>query len=182
MDKIIFTGPMGAGKTTAIGAISEVPPIATDVRCTDAASQQRKNSTTVAMDYGYITLEDNTKIHLYGTPGQQRFDYMWTILTQGGIGLVLLLDNARPDPIEDLNFYLDAFGDFIQMTGVVIGVTRSELNPNVSLHDYYAALLRREQIYPLFEIDPRQARDVNILIHALLAVLGFTNNSLTNAR
>ncbi|WP_353571998.1 ATP/GTP-binding protein [Candidatus Albibeggiatoa sp. nov. BB20] len=171
MDKIIFTGPMGAGKTTAISAISEIPPIATDVRCTDEESQQRKENTTVAMDYGYITLEDSSRIHLYGTPGQERFNYMWTILTHGGIGLVLLIDNARPNPVEDLNFYLDAFHDFIQTTGVVIGITRTDVNSDVTLNEYYNALMKRGQVYPLFEIDPRQTQDVTILIHALLAVL-----------
>lgn len=73
MDKIIFTGPMGAGKTTAIAAISEIPPISTEVRCTDEA-QALKETTTVAMDYGYFTLEDSSRIHLYGTPGQERFN------------------------------------------------------------------------------------------------------------
>ncbi len=171
MNKIIFTGPMGAGKTTAISAISEVPPIATDVRCTDEETQQRKETTTVAMDYGYITLEDNSRIHLYGTPGQERFNYMWTILTQGSIGLVLLIDNARPDPISDLHYYLDAFQDFIRTTAVVIGVTRMDVNTNVTLAEYHNALMKRGQIYPLFEVDPRQTQDVTILIHALLAVL-----------
>ncbi|MEK7990624.1 MAG: ATP/GTP-binding protein [Thiotrichaceae bacterium] len=171
MDKIIFTGPMGSGKTTAISTISEIPPIATEVRCTDDESQQRKENTTVAMDYGYITLEDSSRIHLYGTPGQERFNYMWTILTNGGIGLVLLIDNARPNPIEDLNFYLDAFQDFIYETGVVIGVTRTDVNSDVTLNEYYNALMKRGQVYPLFEIDPRQTQDVTVLIHALLAVL-----------
>lgn len=170
MDKIIFTGPMGAGKTTAIGAISEVPPISTDVRCSDEALK-RKETTTVAMDYGYITLEDSTRIHLYGTPGQQRFDYMWTILTKGGIGLVLLIDNAAPNPLADLEFYLESFNDFIQQTAAVIGVTRMDVAKRHSLDEYSQRLLERGQILPVFEVDVRNANDVHILIHALLAIL-----------
>jgi len=168
MHKIIFTGPMGAGKTTAIGAISEVPPIATEVRCSDDAP---KETTTVAMDYGYITLEDGSRLHLYGTPGQERFNYMWTIMTKGGIGLVILLDNARPDPLNDLGFYLDAFAEFIAETGAVIGVTRTDVSHRVTLEHYTQKLLERGQIYPVFEVDARMSNDVKILIHALLAIL-----------
>lgn len=170
MDKIIFTGPMGAGKTTAIGSISDIPPISTEVRCSDDA-QLRKETTTVAMDYGYFSLDDGSRVHLYGTPGQERFDYMWTILTKGGIGLVLLLDNARPDPLADLTFYLDAFKDFIQQTGAVIGVTRMDVSNQTSLDDYRNTLFARDQIFPVFEVDARQPNDVKILIHALLAIL-----------
>ncbi len=170
MDKIIFTGPMGAGKTTAIGSISDIPPISTEVRCSDDA-QLRKETTTVAMDYGYFSLDDGSRVHLYGTPGQERFDYMWTILTKGGIGLVLLLDNARPDPLADLTFYLDAFNDFIQQTGAVIGVTRMDVSNHTSLDDYRNTLFARDQIFPVFEVDARQPNDVKILIHALLAIL-----------
>jgi hypothetical protein len=170
MDKIIFTGPMGAGKTTAISSISDIPPISTEVRCSDDA-QLRKETTTVAMDYGYFSLDDGSRVHLYGTPGQERFDYMWTILTKGGIGLVLLLDNARPDPLADLNFYLDAFKDFIQQTGAVIGVTRMDVSNQTSLDDYRNTLFARDQIFPVFEVDARQPNDVKILIHALLAIL-----------
>ncbi|WP_245391541.1 GTP-binding protein [Thioflexithrix psekupsensis] len=74
--KIVFTGSMGAGKTTAIAAISEIPVINTDVRATDPTTLQRKATTTVAMDYGELTLEDGQKLRLYGTPGQLRFEYM----------------------------------------------------------------------------------------------------------
>lgn len=170
MDKIIFTGPMGAGKTTAIASISDIPPISTEVRCSDDA-QLRKETTTVAMDYGYFSLDDGSRVHLYGTPGQERFDYMWTILTKGGIGLVLLLDNARPDPLGDLTFYLDAFKEFIQQTGAVIGVTRMDVSNQTSLDDYRNTLFARDQIFPVFEVDARQPNDVKILIHALLAIL-----------
>lgn len=162
---------MGAGKTTAISSISEIPPISTDMRCSDEEGKTRKNTTTVAMDYGYISLAEGERIHLYGTPGQERFNYMWTILSKGGIGLVILLDNARPNPVEDLNFYLDAFKDFISETGVVVGITRTDVSQQFNLTHYQQNLMQRGQIVPVFEIDARQPNDVKILIHALLAVL-----------
>ena len=84
-NKIIFTGPVGVGKTTAIAALSDEPPVQTDASASDMTAV-RKGYTTVAMDYGLIQLDENTKIHLYGTPGQERFDFMWDILSQGSMG------------------------------------------------------------------------------------------------
>jgi len=99
--KIIFTGPVGAGKTTAIASVSDVPPVCTDSAASDHVKLS-KSTTTVSMDYGMVYLDDKTKIHLYSTPGQERFSFMWDILTQGGIGLVLLLDHSGKTPIHSV--------------------------------------------------------------------------------
>ena len=120
--KIIFTGPVGVGKTTAIAAISDEPPIQTDARASDM-TLARKANTTVAMDYGVIRLDESTKVHLYGTPGQERFDFMWEILSQGSIGLILMLDNTRSNPLKDLQFFMEAFADLIEVAPMVIGVS-----------------------------------------------------------
>jgi signal recognition particle receptor subunit beta len=170
MDKIIFAGPVGAGKTTAIGAISETPPVGTDVACTDDTIAI-KQTTTVAMDYSYITLQDGTRIHLYGTPGQDRFDFMWQILSKGGIGLVLLINKDHPQPLQQLEFYLNAFAEFIQETGVVIGLTKSDINDHYDIGAFQDYLYQRQQVYPVFDVDARNSDDVKILVHALLAVL-----------
>ena len=170
MYKIIFTGPVGAGKTTAIGSISETPPVATDVICTDE-SRQIKRTTTVAMDYSYITLEDGTRVHLYGTPGQERFNFMWQILTKDGIGLVLLINRDHPEPLAQLDFYLNAFSDFIDTTGVVIGLTKSDMNDKYDISQFQNHLYDRQQIFPVFDIDARNGDDVKVLVQALLAVL-----------
>jgi len=86
-NKIIFAGPVGVGKTSAITAVSDIPPAATEAMATDE-TMAIKSNTTVAMDYGILNLDNGEKVHLYGTPGQERFSFMWDILTQGGIGLV----------------------------------------------------------------------------------------------
>ena len=172
MDKIIFAGPVGAGKTTAIGSISETPPIGTDVSCTDE-SLRIKETTTVAMDYSYITLDDGTRIHLYGTPGQDRFNFMWQILAKDGIGLVLLINKDHPDPLAQLEHYLSEFGDFIQETGVVIGLTKSDVNDGHDISLFQDYLFQKQQVYPVFNVDARKSDDIKILVHALLAVLNF---------
>ena len=165
--KIIFSGPVGVGKTTAIGSISDIEPVITDERASDM-TKVRKPGTTVAMDYGLISLDNKERIHLYGTPGQQRFDFMWEILTQGGIGLILLISNARPDPFSDLHFFLDTFNDFIAQTRVVVGITQMDLRNEPRLEDYYLQLEDNGLKIPIFEVDARVKRDISLLLEALL--------------
>lgn len=165
--KIIFTGPVGSGKTTAITSISDVPPVSTDEAASDM-TRKRKSATTVAMDYGILNLDDGESIHLYGTPGQERFDFMWDILVKGGIGLVLLLDNTRSDPFTDLRFFLTAFKEFIGKTKIVIGVTQMDLSPTPAIDDYHVHLQDYDINPPVFEVDARVKNDVSILVQSLL--------------
>lgn len=165
--KIIFTGPVGAGKTTAIHSISDVPPIKTDASASDM-TKTRKSATTVAMDYGVMNLADGEKLHLYGTPGQERFDFMWNILTSGGIGLVLLLDNTRADPFQDMNFFLNAFSGFIAETNVAIGVTQMDLSTKPTIEDYCKRLKEIDMNPPVFAVDARVKNDVSLLVQSLL--------------
>jgi len=168
--KIIFTGPVGAGKTTAIDSISDIGIITTDEDASDM-TKSRKRNTTVAMDYGLIKLSNNERVHLYGTPGQERFDFMWDILTKGGIGLILLLDNTRPDPYRDLKFYSHSFRDFIAEQQLVIGITRMDIQRSPNVQDYreWAAQLSLDA--PIFEVDARVRDDVSMLIQSLLLSL-----------
>jgi signal recognition particle receptor subunit beta len=168
--KIIFTGPVGAGKTTAIGSLSDIPVVGTDESASDMTIN-RKQTTTVAMDYGLMKLEGGERIHLYGTPGQERFNFMWNILTQGGIGLILLLDNTRADPFQDMRFFLTAFDEFISRTTRAIGVTRRDLDDQPVLADYHDELKRLGITPPVFEVDARKRNDVNQLLEALLYTL-----------
>jgi signal recognition particle receptor subunit beta len=168
--KIIFTGPVGAGKTTAISSISDLAPVKTDAAASDM-TKDRKKSTPVAMDYGVMNLEGGEKVHLYGTPGQERFDFMWDILTTGGIGLILLLDNTRSDPFQDLRFFVEAFDKFIKDTAVAIGVTQMDISSKPSIADYHQQLQSMGLNPPLFAVDAREHNDVSLLVQALLYTL-----------
>ena len=165
--KIIFAGPVGAGKTTAIRTLSDIPIVHTDEDATDMTTS-RKSGTTVAMDYGLMKLADNERVHLYGTPGQERFDFMWDILTQGGIGLVLLLDNTRGNPLQDMTFYVNAFRDFIDESHMAIGVTRMQERAELTLARYNEHLASLGRKAPIFEVDARKRRDIALLVQALL--------------
>jgi signal recognition particle receptor subunit beta len=170
--KLVFTGSVGAGKTTAIGAISEVPPILTEARPTDEVGM-RKSSTTVAMDYGELTLDGGLKLNLYGTPGQRRFDFMCHILTQGALGLVVLVNNSLPNPLEELDYYLNLNADFLKRQPAVIGVTHLDIAGSPDIGDYYQCLNERGEGWPVLRADARKRGDVVRLLDALLSVLEF---------
>jgi len=168
--KIIFTGPVGAGKTTAIQSMSDIPIISTNEAASDM-TKQRKSNTTVAMDYGQIKIGDKERIHLYGTPGQERFSFMWEILTKGALGLVLLLDNSRENPQQDLKFYTHAFSDFINKGELVVGITRIDDINKPDINQYRQWIDDLQIRAPVFSIDARERQDISSLIQALLYTL-----------
>jgi signal recognition particle receptor subunit beta len=164
--KLVFTGTTGAGKTTAISAISEIAPINTDVDNSDDSFN--KLSTTVGFDYGQITLANGDRVRLFGTPGQMRFDFMWKILIKDAFGLIILVDNSRPDPLADLDIYLDGFSQEIQHIPCAIGVGRTETVTTPSLDDYSSRLAHYGLIFPVLPIDVRKVDDVAMLIEVLM--------------
>jgi uncharacterized protein len=170
--KILFAGPVGAGKTTAIASVSDTEVVQTDVRASDEVIE-RKDRTTVAMDYGTLDIDSGLTIQLVGTPGQERFDFMWEILAKGALGVLLLLDNARPDPMADLEVYLGAFHRLVERNGGrgVVGITRRDLCARLSLADYRAAIAERGLRWPVFELDARSRQDVKVALMALAAEL-----------
>ena len=165
--KIVFTGPVGAGKTTAIKSLSDIAVVSTDEAASDMTRGQKAN-TTVAMDYGVMKISEQERIHLYGTPGQERFDFMWDILTEGGIGVVLLIDNTRADPFKDMHFFLKAFSGYANGKRLVIGVTRVDKRATPTIADYHASLAPLGLNPPVFQIDARRRDDVATLVRALL--------------
>ncbi len=166
--KLIFSGPVGVGKTTAVAALCHGKLLTTEEAASDM-TQLRKETTTVAFDYGIIDLEDGGRLHVYGTPGQERFDFMWDILSEGGLGLVLMLDNSRPAPLKDLHFFINSFRNFIDKTALVLGITRTDEHPSPSL-SHYRKELESMGIpnCPVFEVDARIRENVLIMVQALL--------------
>jgi signal recognition particle receptor subunit beta len=164
--KLLITGTMGAGKTTAIRAISDTAPIVTDVVNHD--SSVAKARTTVGLDYGMLSLDNGDRIRLFGTPGQARFDFLWQILARNALGLIMLIDNSRPAPLDDLTMFLDGFASQLATLPCVIGVGRTETHPNPTLEQYADVLEARGMVLPILAVDVRERADVVTLIDTLL--------------
>ena len=169
---ILFAGPMGAGKTTAIKSLSDIPVIATEAANSDRATAD-KPTTTVALDYGEISVNDEEKIRLYGIPGQRRFDFMWRILRDRAEGMVLLVHNDAPDPLNAMREYMIEFADLCERGGVVVGITRMDVRPGPTL-THYTDVLERERpdlMVPVMPVDPRNRGDMEMLLMSMIANL-----------
>lgn len=165
--KIVFTGPVSAGKTTAITAVSDTAPVQTEARASDRI-RHLKTHTTVAMDYGVMDLGEGEKLHLYGTPGQERFEFMWDILTEGVLGMVILIDDSDLDPLRKLFQYLSAFDSVLRETRFVVAVTKTDLTGTATLQPYCEKLEQYGYRAPVMEVDARSREDVAMLLQSLL--------------
>jgi small GTP-binding protein len=116
--KMVVTGPFSAGKTQFIQSISEIDVVSTERRIT-SESEKVKEQTTVAMDFGRITVDEDLILYLFGTPGQKRFDFMWEILSEGMLGFVVMIDSARPETFREARRILEIFRGYAPTPYVV---------------------------------------------------------------
>lgn len=166
--KIVIAGGFGAGKTTLVRSVSEIPPVTTEAIMTEASVGHDdtsitpdKTTTTVAMDFGRITIDDELVMYMFGTPGQARFWFMWDDLVRGAIGAIVLVDTRRlADSFAALDFFEERGLPYIVAVNCFDGVLRHEIE------DVREALVI-DQRRPIVPCDARNRKSVK---QALISV------------
>lgn len=163
--KVVVTGPFNAGKTTFIKAVSEITVLSTERQISDAA-QEGSGETTVAMDFGRITVSDDVVLYLFGTPGQARFSFMWETLSEGMLGFVLLVDATERDTLTDAR---EMIGFFTEMSDVpfVVAANKVAADDTETLRSVRADLQIADNV-PLLPVDARDKDSVKAVLLGLL--------------
>ena len=117
--KMVVTGPFSAGKTEFIKSVSEIKVVSTERKISRASESASKAETTVAMDFGRITVDDDLVLYLFGTPGQRRFDFMWEILSEGMLGFVVIVDSTKPETFREAIGILGTFEGYANAPFVI---------------------------------------------------------------
>nr|HID12270.1 GTP-binding protein [Anaerolineae bacterium] len=136
--KMVVTGPFAAGKTQFIQSISEIDVVETERRIT-RADERIKDQTTVAMDFGRITVDEDLVLYLFGTPGQRRFDFMWEVLSEGMLGFIVLLDSVRPETFREARRILETFRSYAPVP-YIVAANKQDLEDAWSPEDLRIAL------------------------------------------
>ncbi len=170
--KMVITGPFSAGKTEFIRTISEIDVVSTE-RKISGETQRIKEETTVAMDFGRITVDEDLVLYLFGTPGQRRFDFMWEILSEGMLGFIILIDSVRPETFREAKRILDIFRGYAA-TPYVVAANKQDLPDAWSTEDLRIALKidRNVKVLPCVATEKESVK--NILLELLYSILETT--------
>ena len=171
--KMVVTGPFNAGKTEFIQTVSEIDVVDTD-RKISSDVEKIKESTTVAMDFGRITVDEELVLYLFGTPGQKRFDFMWEILSEGMRGFIVMIDSTRPETFREARSILETFRAYAP-TPYVVAANKQDLEDAWEIDDMRIALRIDPEInlLPCVSVEKDSVKEVLLeLLTNILTELG----------
>jgi hypothetical protein len=167
--KMVVTGPYSSGKTQFIRSISEIDVVATE-RKVSSDAEKIKDTTTVAMDFGRITVDNDLVLYLFGTPGQRRFDFMWEILSEGMLGFVVMVDSARPETFREAKSILETFRAYAP-TPYVVAANKQDHPEAWAVEDLRIALRLDPAIKLLPCVAIKRESVKSILLELLYSIL-----------
>lgn len=162
--QVVFAGPFGVGKTTALRAVSDIAVVNTDVATDEATPEavaQGKTTTTTGFDYGEWQFPDGTRVSLVGVPGQERFEAMWDVIIPRSSAIVLWLYGDTPTRLRDGNHWLQALAKRKALARLAVAVTRvPEGKTEETLKPFRELVERYHPMAPVMTADPRRPNDV----------------------
>lgn len=167
--KMVVTGPFSAGKTEFIQSISEIDVVSTE-RKISSEIERIKETTTVAMDFGRISIDEEMVLYLFGTPGQKRFDFMWEILSEGMLGFVVIIDSTRPETFREARKILETFRAYAP-TPYVVAANKQDLADAWELEDMRIALRLSSDIKLVECVATQKELVKNVLLELLYSIL-----------
>jgi len=158
--KMVVTGPFNAGKTEFIQTVSEIDVVSTERKISTEAARI-KEATTVAMDFGRITVDKELVLYLFGTPRQKRFDFMWEILSEGMLGFIVMVDSTRPETFREARSILETFRAYAP-TPYVVAANKQDLEDAWDIDDMRIALRldKAIRLLPCISMDKESVKDV----------------------
>ena len=173
--KMVVTGPFSSGKTEFIRSVSEIDVVSTERKISSNREKTVKESTTVAMDFGRITVDDDLVLYLFGTPGQRRFDFMWEILSEGMLGFVVMVDSTRPETFREARSILETFRAYAP-TPYVVAANKQDLSDAWEVEDMRHALRldSKVKLLPCTACDRDSVK--SILLELLYSILSEMEN------
>src|SRR5512147_1419579 len=167
--KMVVTGPFAAGKTEFIRTISEIDVVSTERKISSDA-EKIKETTTVAMDFGRITVDQDLILYLFGTPGQRRFDFMWEILSEGMLGFIVMVDSTRPETFREARSILETFRAYAP-TPYVVAANKQDINEAWEIEDMRHALRLDSKVKFLPCVATDKATVKSVLLELLYSIL-----------
>lgn len=165
--KIVITGAYSAGKTSFIRSVSEIDVVETEYEVSDPGERELKRETTVALDFGTIAVSQDAVLYLFGTPGQERFDFMWEILSIGCIGYVVMVDSCRPAHLLETRRLIERFAQITDSPFVV--AANKQDDPTALPLGYIRRRLQIPYEIPILPCVAHQRESVKDVLLGLLA-------------